>query len=164
MSAERAIRLPKLGLTMTEGTVVEWLVQPGQAVQAGDLLYICETEKIANEIAADEPGTIGELLVQPGDTVEVGTVLATWAGSPLAVAAAATPASVQAAPPVPAVPVAAAPTRDGRLLATPHARKLARARGVDHSLVDGTGPKGRNKACDVPATAVAAPPRAAHPA
>jgi len=159
VSAERAIRLPKLGLTMTEGTVVEWLVTPGQAVQAGELLYICETEKIANEIAADEAGTIGELLVQPGETVEVGTVLATWAGSPLA--AATSPAVKPAPPPTPApltpAPTpAAVPARDGRLLATPHARKLARARGVDLSLVAGTGPKGRIKACDVPASPVAA--------
>ncbi len=156
MSAERAIRLPKLGLTMTEGTVVEWLVQPGQAVRAGDLLYICETEKIANEIAADEAGTIGELLVQPGETVEVGAVLATWAGSPLTAAPAA------AAQPVAAVPAASvAPARDAtRLPATPHARTLARARGIDLALLTGTGPKGRIKASDVPQT----PPPAARAA
>lgn len=170
MSAERAIRLPKLGLTMTEGTVVEWLVQPGQAVQAGDLLYICETEKIANEIAADEAGTIGELIVQAGETVEVGSVLATWAGS--APAAAPTPA----ARPAPPASVAAAPPareagakRDGRLLATPHARKLARAHGIDLGRIVGSGPKGRIKACDVlqaeqaPAPLQAAGPGAVQP-
>lgn len=148
MSAERAIRLPKLGLTMTEGTVVEWLVQPGQAVQAGDLLYICETEKIANEIAADEAGTIGELIVQAGETVEVGSVLATWAGS--ALAAAPTPAALSA-PATSAAPPAreAGTVRDGRLLATPHARKLARAHGIDLARLVGSGPKGRIKACDV---------------
>ncbi len=161
MSAERAIRLPKLGLTMTEGTVVEWLVQPGQAVRAGDLLYICETEKIANEIAADEAGTIGELLVQPGETVEVGAVLATWAGSPLAGAPAAA-AQPAAAPAATIAPTAAAPARDTtRLLATPHARKLARARGIDLTLLTGTGPKGRIKASDVPQTPPTAAPRAA---
>ena len=161
MSAERAIRLPKLGLTMTEGTVVEWLIEPGQAVQTGDLLYICETEKIANEIAADEAGTIGELLVAPGATVEVGTVLATWAGSPLAASAPADqPGSASTAPASTPPP---APRRDGRLLATPHARQLARARGVDLARVTGSGPKGRIKAGDVlhaadaPRTAPAAP-------
>ncbi|HMM75585.1 MAG TPA: dihydrolipoamide acetyltransferase family protein [Gammaproteobacteria bacterium] len=169
MSAERAIRLPKLGLTMTEGTLVEWLVRPGQAVHAGDLLYVCETEKIANEIAADEAGTIGELLVQPGETVEVGTALATWAGSPLAgVPAAASKAAPMVpaapAPAPPAAPASAAPARDGRLLATPHARKLARARGVDLALVAGTGPKGRIKACDVPTAPTIPAPRAAQPA
>lgn len=168
MSAERAIRLPKLGLTMTEGTVVEWLVQPGQAVQAGDLLYICETEKIANEIAADEAGTIGELIVQAGETVEVGSVLATWAGSPPA--AAPTPAA-RSAPAASAAPPAreAGTVRDGRLLATPHARKLARAHGIDLARIAGSGPKGRIKACDVlraqqaPAPSQVAAPAAAQP-
>ncbi|MCC7121002.1 MAG: E3 binding domain-containing protein, partial [Gammaproteobacteria bacterium] len=168
MSAERAIRLPKLGLTMTEGTLVEWLVQPGQTVQAGDLLYICETEKIANEIAADEGGTIGALLVEPGMTVEVGTVLATWAGSPLSVAPPALPSVTAALPAaangLPDAGATSASARDGRLLATPHARKLARARGVDLSLIVGTGPKGRIKACDVPSAASAVAPRAAAPA
>jgi len=168
VSAERAIRLPKLGLTMTEGTLVEWLVQPGQTVQAGDLLYICETEKIANEIAADEGGTIGALLVEPGMTVEVGTVLATWAGSPLSVAPPALPSVTAALPAaangLPDAGATSASARDGRLLATPHARKLARARGVDLSLIVGTGPKGRIKACDVPSAASAGAPRAAAPA
>lgn len=156
MSAERAIRLPKLGLTMTEGTVVEWLVKPGQTVAAGDLLYICETEKIANEIAADEAGTIGELLVPAGTTVEVGTALASWAGSPLSATASAVPLTAPAAP---ASRVDAAPraAQGGRLLATPHARKLARARGVDLAGLTGSGPKGRIKACDVLSAATVAP-------
>ena len=162
MSAERAIRLPKLGLTMTEGTVVEWLVQPGQAVQPGDLLYICETEKIANEIAADEAGTIGELVVQAGETVEVGSVLATWAGSDgiARTAPVATAAEVVALPATNA-PATAAPLRDARRLATPHARKLARARGIDLAQVIGTGPKGRIKAADVMNAPMTAPRDAA---
>lgn len=156
MNVERAIRLPKLGLTMTEGTVVEWLVRPGQAVAPGDLLYICETEKIANEIAADEAGTIGSLLVAPGETVEVGTVLATWAGhdAPAVTASTAVPGSAVAAREPPTAATAA--RADGRLLATPHARKLARERGIDLSRVTGSGPKGRIKAGDIPATATTA--------
>jgi pyruvate dehydrogenase E2 component (dihydrolipoamide acetyltransferase) len=179
VSVERAIRLPKLGLTMTEGTVVEWLVRPGQAVAPGDLLYICETEKIANEIAADEAGTIGSLVVGPGETVEVGTVLATWADAGgAATSASATLAT--SAPPVPAMAtppparMTATPRVDARLLATPHARKLARARGIDLSTLAGSGPKGRIKASDVLAatmapaaqtvvTANAAAPAAAQP-
>ncbi len=174
MSAERAIRLPKLGLTMTEGTVVEWLVQPGQAVRPGDLLYICETEKIANEIAADEGGTIASLVVAAGDTVPVGTVLATWVGAEDAATAAgpalSTPAARDDAPPA-AATASSGPAEPGdrRRLATPHARKVARAQGIDLALVTGSGPKGRIKASDVlaalrtaPVTATTAPrPRAA---
>lgn len=153
MSVDRAIRLPKLGLTMTEGTLVEWLVRPGQAVRAGDLLYICETEKIANEIAADEDGTIGELLVPAGDTVPVGAVLATWAGEAAGAAVGHAPTRPTTPPATPALPREGADT--GRRIATPHARKLARARDVDLAAVQGTGPKGRIKAADVLAAAAA---------
>jgi len=162
VSVERAIRLPKLGLTMTEGTVVEWLVRPGQTVAPGDLLYICETEKIANEIAADEGGTIGSLMVAPGETVEVGSVLATWAGRDLpavTVPPASSTADMTAAPT--AAQVAPAARLDGRLLATPHARKLARECGVDLGQLTGSGPKGRIKAGDVLSAATAAPVSAA---
>jgi len=163
VSVERAIRLPKLGLTMTEGTVVEWLVRPGQTVAPGDLLYICETEKIANEIAADEAGTIGSLMVAPGETVEVGTVLATWAGTdlPAVTPPSASHAAAPTATPLAATPAAGVARSDGRLLATPHARKLARARGVDLSQVSGSGPKGRIKAGDVLAAAVVTAPASA---
>lgn len=159
---------------MTEGTVVEWLVQPGQAVQPGDLLYICETEKIANEIAADEAGTIASLVVAAGDTVPVGTVLATWAGAEGAATAdlpgrTTSSAMVAAAPPAPAEAASLPASGDRRRLATPHARKVARAQGIDLALVAGSGPKGRIKASDVlaamrsgPAAAPpSAPPRAA---
>lgn len=168
MSLERTIRLPKLGLTMTEGTLVEWLVQPGQSVRAGDLLYICETEKIANEIAADEDGTLGELIVAAGDTVPVGTVLATWAGGEAAATASA-PVGLATAP----APAARADARvdrpatvtgSNRLLATPHARKLARARGVDLALLHGSGPKGRIKAADVLVATTSSASTAARPA
>ena len=148
---------------MTEGTVVEWLVRPGQAVQPGDLLYICETEKIANEIATDEAGTIASLVVAAGDTVPVGTVLATWVGAEGAVGAGAE--STRAAP-SPAAAIATVSAEaiglpsagDRRRLATPHARKLARARGIDLALVPGSGPKGRIKAADVLAAARSAAP------
>jgi pyruvate dehydrogenase E2 component (dihydrolipoamide acetyltransferase) len=166
VSAERAIRLPKLGLTMTEGTVVEWLVQPGQAVQPGDLLYICETEKIANEIAADESGTIASLVVAAGDTVPVGTVLATWVGAEGATTDAGpappTPTAPDSAPPAAAnVTGSPAVDSDRRRLATPHARKVARAQGIDLAFVSGSGPKGRIKASDVLAALRSVPAAAA---
>lgn len=161
MSLERAIRLPQLGLTMTEGTLVEWLVKPGQAVAVGDLLYVCETEKIANEIAADESGTIGELLIAQGETVPVGAVLATWAGG--AARPPSTPAGARetpltekiATPPMTSPPLKPAAAGPVRALATPHARKIARLHGVDLSQVSGSGPKGRIKAGDVLAAAAA---------
>ena len=70
------IIMPKLGLTMEEGTVVEWKVAVGDQVNAGDILCIIETDKITNEIEAKEAGIVKEILVAEGDTVPVQTVIA----------------------------------------------------------------------------------------
>ena len=160
MGEGNGIRLPKLGLTMIEGMLVEWLVKPGQSVMPGDLLYVCETEKIANEIESERAGTIGELVVSVGETVPVGALLATWQGETAA------PADTRRAShgsPPPAAPVAAQAAGSGvaRIIATPHARKLARERGVDLALLTGSGPRGRIKAVDVPAAGIAMPANAA---
>jgi biotin carboxyl carrier protein len=66
------INIPKLGVSMTEGTLVEWLVSDGQQVQPGDVLYRIETDKVENEIEAPVAGTI-RLLGVEGETYEVGT-------------------------------------------------------------------------------------------
>ena len=58
--------MPKLGLTMTEGVLAEWKVRPGDAVSAGEVIFVVETDKIANEVEAPGAGTIAEILVQAG--------------------------------------------------------------------------------------------------
>ena len=68
--------MPKLGLTMEEGTVVEWKVAAGDQVNAGDILCVIETDKITNEIEAKAAGIVKEILVAEGDTVPVQTVIA----------------------------------------------------------------------------------------
>jgi pyruvate dehydrogenase E2 component (dihydrolipoamide acetyltransferase) len=70
--------MPKLGLTMTEGTVVEWQVAEGASFKAGQPLVVIETDKVANEIEAPEDGELLRCLVQKGETVPVGAVLAEW--------------------------------------------------------------------------------------
>lgn len=75
--ARQTILMPKLGLTMTEGDLLEWKVAPGDRVAAGDILFVVETDKTANEIEAREAGVIEALHVSVGDTVPVGTVVAT---------------------------------------------------------------------------------------
>src|SRR5690606_24314639 len=67
--------MPKLGLTMTEGSISEWTVAPGSVYKKGDCLFVVETEKITNEIEADEAGALVEIVVPAGETVPVGTVL-----------------------------------------------------------------------------------------
>ena len=130
--------MPKLGLTMTEGGLSQWLVQPGKPFKKGDPLFVVETEKVANEIEADHDGVLEEILVPQGETVAVGTVLARW--------------SYAAAPPTAAPPrqkpriklrpvvrdvVTTVQTatihrsHDARIVATPYARRLAREANLD---------------------------------
>lgn len=158
-----AIVMPKLGLTMTEGLLASWRVQPGDQVADGDVLFVVETEKIATEITAQGPGRIETIEVSEGAVAPVGATVATWTG---AGASAAAPEAASAAPDTPAaaeVPAAPAPAAatapgGGRILATPLARKIARGAGLDLSAVAGSGPRGRIKAADVEAALNAAPP------
>ncbi len=171
----RELLMPKLGLTMTEGVMTEWLVAPGAAFKAGDSIFVIESEKAAVEVPADADGTLLEITSTPGETVPVGSPIGWWddgragtgqAVAPEAIAHAvpAKPAPGQAAPAT-AVPPTAAPSTGARVIATPLAKRLARQRGVDLHGVRGSGPRGRVRAADVPesgATApVTAPPSAA---
>ena len=121
--------MPKLGLTMTEGTLAAWRVRPGDAVRAGDVLFVVETEKTATEIEAQDAGRIGTLLVAEGTLVPVGAPVATLADG-------------------------AAPAR---VIATPLARRLARRGGLDLAAIRGSGPRGRIKAQDVERALAEAP-------
>jgi len=74
MSTE--VLMPKIGFSMSEGTISEWLVADGAAAVEGQPLFLLESDKSANEIEAPASGTL-RIIVQPGETCEVGTVLAT---------------------------------------------------------------------------------------
>src|SRR5512140_2541451 len=74
----RELLMPKLGLTMKEGVIAEWMKSPGQAFAQGDVLVVVETEKIAYEIEAESPGVLQEILVGNGGLAPVGSVIARW--------------------------------------------------------------------------------------
>lgn len=149
MSPLNDLLMPKLGLTMTEGMLIEWCVAAGDQVKAGDPLFVVETDKVANEIAAEADGLIGEILVPAGETVPVGAVVAHWTG-PGQQAGQEPGGSVPAASPAASVPaIPPAPATGGRIVATPLARRLAREMDLDLAGVVGTGPGGRIKAADV---------------
>ena len=97
--------MPKLGLTMTEGTVVEWPIAVGGAFARGAVCVVVETDKVANEIEAPEAGRLLKILVQEGETVPVGSVLAEWdtdaRQSPASAGAGAATALAAVAGPVP---------------------------------------------------------------
>jgi pyruvate/2-oxoglutarate dehydrogenase complex dihydrolipoamide acyltransferase (E2) component len=68
------VLLPKIGFAMNEGEVKEWLIQDGQAVTAGQPLFLLEAEKSANEVEAPASGTL-KILKPAGEVYEVGTVI-----------------------------------------------------------------------------------------
>ena len=155
----RELVVPKLGLTMSEGTLVEWLVQPGDRFEEGQTLFVIESEKAANEIAAEEDGVLEEITAQPGETLPCGTVIGYWDdGKPSSVAdqssSSAAPAEVIVAAPAKA-PVAVEPLQadhpgGSRVPVTPLARRVAAQRGIDLATVKGSGPRGRIRLRDVP--------------
>ena len=155
-------RMPSLGADMEAGTLVEWLVKPGDRVKRGDVVAVVETQKGAIEIEIFEAGKIEQILVDLNTKVPVGTPLArirTELEEPLgAVTAApppAAPAVPLAAPPLVRAPVAppspppVAPGAAARARVSPAARRLAEAHGIDLSTVTGSGPAGTITYADV---------------
>lgn len=69
------VLLPKLGFSMNEGQIAEWLVADGAAVKEGDPLYLLEADKSTNEVEAPASGTL-KITSEVGETYEVGTVIA----------------------------------------------------------------------------------------
>jgi pyruvate dehydrogenase E2 component (dihydrolipoamide acetyltransferase) len=148
-------RMPVLGADMDEGTVLEWLVKPGDEVHKGDVIAVIDTAKSAIEAESFSSGTIEELVVGIGVTVPVGTVLATIAESageraePAAapVAAERMPEELaRAEPPAPASPAPAVPAPPGM---SPVIRHRAHELGVDLATVQGTGRAGTVTRADV---------------
>ncbi len=141
-------KLPDLGEGVREGEVVEWLVEPGQAVAEDDPMVEVETDKATVEIPCPVDGTVAQLHASVGDEVAVGSLLITIAtddeelAAPTTAAAAAAPAqnpNAQAAS-VAAAPVPSSP--GAAVKATPGARRAAKQLGVDLTSLSGSGPGG----------------------
>jgi pyruvate dehydrogenase E2 component (dihydrolipoamide acetyltransferase) len=149
-----AVKMPKLGQDMTEGTIVEWAKRVGDEIHAGDVLVHIETNKAEVEYESPLSGHLRVILVEEGETVPVGTRIAWITGSadePLPASEplpAEEPAPEQAAAPLPTpsppaeTPVLGTPDRSGRVPASPRARAAARRLGVDLATVTPTGPRG----------------------
>lgn len=73
--AKMTLKIPKLGVSMQEGTLIEWFVTSGERISMGQKLYAIESEKSAMEIESPFAGTI-KLLVEAGPTMKVGTPIA----------------------------------------------------------------------------------------
>ncbi len=144
--------MPKLCLTMTEGTVARWIAAPGQKFSAGDVIVVIETDKIANEVEAPSAGELVTLLSSEGDVVPVGAPIARWrldaaSSRPVTESVKAEASAPTNAPAAQPRAVAAADTN--RIIATPYARRLALETSLDLADITGSGPRGRIKAVDV---------------
>jgi pyruvate dehydrogenase E2 component (dihydrolipoamide acetyltransferase) len=186
------LKMPALSPTMEEGTLAKWLVKEGDKVGPGDLLAEIETDKATMEYEAVDEGTIAKLLVEEGaEGVKVGTVIALIAEDGEDASAASTAPAKKEAAPAPAAPAATeakpaaeekpadpapAPAKDSggeRVKASPLARRLAAAQGIDLAHVEGSGPGGRVIKADLenlsggkgaPVSAASAPATAGAPA
>ena len=167
--------MPALSSTMTEGKIVEWLKQPGDKVARGESVLVVESDKADMDVESFQDGYLAAVLMPAGSTAPVGETIGliveteaeiadAQAKAPSAPAAAPapapapapTPAAVQTpAPTAPAPAPVAAPApsapvvNDGRIVASPRAKKLASQMGVDLATVRGSGPHGRIQAEDV---------------
>ena len=149
--------MPSLGADMEAGTLVEWLVEPGDTVHRGDVVAVVETQKGAIEIEIFEEGTVHRLEADLGKELPVGAPLAVIlaegevppAEAPAAVPEAApepepapAPEAVAEAVPTPAPPAAKATPSAGAHAASPAARVRAHELGIDLATLSGSGPGG----------------------
>ncbi|MFH0811819.1 MAG: dihydrolipoamide acetyltransferase family protein [Pseudomonadota bacterium] len=148
------VAMPKLGMTMEQGKIIEWKKKEGEKVQAGEIIMIIETEKVTYEV--ESPGTgILHIIVEEGAEVPVGEVVGVLAvdqaeydtmvtgkvvGAVSAAAFQEAPVSQEQAAPVVSISERR-PAEKVRI--SPIARKLAEEKGFDISLIPGTGPEGR---------------------
>jgi pimeloyl-ACP methyl ester carboxylesterase len=169
-----AIAMPRLGMTMQEGSVVEWRVRPGDRVARGQIVLVIESEKTEIEIESTAAGVVRHVYVEPGATVPCGTLLAALTEAPdepFDAAAFRAAAERDVARPAPAKPATQAPDRAGVAApgatatrgapVTPAARRRAKELGIDPARVAGSGPGGRVTEEDVMAWAERARSRVA---
>jgi pyruvate dehydrogenase E2 component (dihydrolipoamide acetyltransferase) len=149
--------LPRLGQGMESGTIVRWLKSEGESVAKGEPLFELDTDKVTQEVEAEAAGVLLKIAVSEGE-VPVGQTVAFIGAEgedvPEAAAAAPPQEEAKASEPEPA-PVPEAPQEaaiaagNGRIKASPLARRMARERGIELSGIRGTGPDGRIVAEDV---------------
>jgi pyruvate dehydrogenase E2 component (dihydrolipoyllysine-residue acetyltransferase) len=172
------IKLPRLGQGMESGTIVKWLKSEGDTVEKGEPLYELDTDKVTQEVEADASGVLLKIAVAEGE-VPVGRTIAVIGeqgeavevgedpqeeGSPARAReqerergrAASAEQVTEIKQPQPSVV-------NGRVKASPLARRIARERGIDLGNVAGTGPEGRVVAEDVERAAATAAPSPSAP-
>jgi pyruvate dehydrogenase E2 component (dihydrolipoamide acetyltransferase) len=160
------VTMPRLSDTMTEGTVATWLKKVGNTVAEGDILAEIETDKATMEFESFNAGTLLYIGIQEGNTAPVDSLLAiigpagtdisgiadnyTASGAATAPEASGSAAEeTKAAPAAEKAPEAVADNSNGRVLASPLAKKIASDKGIQLSQVKGSGENGRIVKSDI---------------
>lgn len=162
--------MPALSSTMTEGKVVQWLKNEGDAISSGDMVMIVESDKADMEVESFEDGFLAHIAVPEGESCAVLAAVAYLAKSEADIPAVKAWATSQSSAPAPTAPVgatsesapASAPANtpapsttpativnEGRVVASPRAKVVAKETGVDLRVVPGSGPGGRVTEADV---------------
>jgi pyruvate dehydrogenase E2 component (dihydrolipoamide acetyltransferase) len=178
--------MPALSSTMTEGKIVSWVKSPGDKVEKGETVVVVESDKADMDVETFYEGFLAHIIVEAGETAPVGSAIAFIAeteaeieqAKSLANSGGVAATTTSAPEPIPATASVVTPAlasqngsnhKEGRLVASPRARKLAKELKVDLTTLQGSGPYGRIVAEDVealsnkgkqPATAPVAPPAA----
>ncbi len=153
------VKMPQMGESIAEGTIVRWLKGVGETVKRDEPLYEISTDKVDAEIPSPASGVLSEILVGEGQTVPVNTVVAIINGGsakaveskpveakPVEAAPTKAAPPVEAAPPAPAVAAQVGPQTIDELRRTkssPLVRRIAQEHGIDISQLEGTGISGR---------------------
>ncbi|NQZ48526.1 MAG: 2-oxoglutarate dehydrogenase complex dihydrolipoyllysine-residue succinyltransferase [Erythrobacter sp.] len=146
------ITVPVLGESVTEGSIGEWLKQPGDTVAVDEPIASLETDKVAVDVPSPIAGVLTEHRAAEGDTVEVGAVIAVVEeGASAGASAAKAPSPAPTAAPTPAADESSSPTQT----LSPAVRRAVLEHGVDPSTIKGTGKDGRLTKEDVIAAAKA---------
>jgi pyruvate dehydrogenase E2 component (dihydrolipoamide acetyltransferase) len=137
-----AIVMPKVGLTMTEGKIVEWRKTVGDRVELGEIVFVFETEKVSFDVEATQSGFLSKIIVGEGETVPIGAEVGRLDQAQRAEAAAPPPetlvVSQKVEPPGNVVATSrahATPVPSGRTRATPLARRIAKSNGIEIAQV-----------------------------
>ncbi|NBD18343.1 MAG: 2-oxo acid dehydrogenase subunit E2 [Cyanobacteria bacterium] len=177
----RDIFMPALSSTMTEGKIVSWAKSPGDKVEKGETVLVVESDKADMDVESFHDGYLATILVQEGEQAPVGSAIALLAETEdeietakqqaVSKKTASNTAPAETKTPEPAATPASAPKsaasapqtastankENGRVVASPRARKLAQQHNIDLATLQGSGPYGRIVAADVEAATGQAP-------
>jgi pimeloyl-ACP methyl ester carboxylesterase len=163
-----AVTMPRLGLTMVEGTVVDWRARPGDVVEKGQTIVVIESEKVEIELEAFASGKLAAVYVEPGETVPIGALLGAIVepNAPFDREAFAkafvpetegAPAGATGTPSGAREPIPTSRAPASGVKAAPAARAAAKKLGVELDSITGTGPGGRITVEDVERSASSGP-------